>query len=85
MRFRDLKIGDHFIWATETLGTADCVSVNVKTSWGDDGGGFAIDLVHHQECVSPFPHPPFRSGSDPQEIKEWIPADTPVIKLNGAF
>jgi hypothetical protein len=45
------------------------------------GGGFAVDLVTHRECVSPFPHPPFHSGSDPEELKEWIPADVPVIKL----
>ena len=82
MRFADLKVGDHFIWARENLLSEDCVTVNVKIAMSDEGGGFAVDLSTHSECVSPFPHPPYRFGSDPEELQEWIPADAPVIKLN---
>jgi hypothetical protein len=82
MRFADLKLGDHFIWAKENLSNEDSVTVCVKTAWSEEGGGFAVDLVTHIDCVSPFPHSPYRAGSDPEELKEWIPGDTPVIKLN---
>jgi len=85
MRFADLKLGDHFIWAKENLPSEDSVTVYVKSAWSEEGGGFAIDLFTHTDCMSPFPHPPYRAGSDREELKEWIPGDTPVIKLNGAF
>lgn len=81
MRFADLELGDHFIWATPDLLRVDTVTVNVKIAWSEDSGGCAVELATHQECVSPFPRPAYRPGPDPQELKEWIPADTPVIKL----
>ena len=79
MTFADLKVGDHFIWPIAADGPPDAMNINVKIAQTEDGGGFAIDLATRQDCLSP-------SGQTPgNELREYIAANEPVIKLNGTL
>ena len=78
MVFSELEVGDHFLWPIPGLLNTDSVNVNIKIARSEDGGGFATDLATRADCKNPFAGP---STTDPCEF--WIPADTPVIKLNG--
>lgn len=77
MTFDDLVVGDHFIWLpTPGSPAVDAVNVNINIASGENGGGFAIDLVTRLDSISPV-------GQIVGEPPAWIPGTAPVIKLNG--
>jgi hypothetical protein len=77
MIFADLKVGDHFIWSLDPAASMpDSANVNIKIASGEDGGGFAVDLATRQDCI-------YQDQSKSGPLEQWIPADAPVIKLNG--
>jgi hypothetical protein len=79
MTFAELIVGDHFIWPSSPgLPFPDSINVIIKIASGEDGGGFAIDLVTRLDWDCPTGHPP-------GEPAHWILGATPVIKLNGHF
>ncbi len=80
MKFADLRVGDHFIWHADlTSGGPDSINVNLKIAWAEDGSGFAVDLLTREDCISPY------GTSEVAQLKECIPGDAPVIKLNGGL